>query len=252
MDAEPISSVKPSRKTGWFFNGVLVSVLMMATANGLSYFVRSGSWQPLLDASYNSQALGFPLEIWRRGESYASGALVDQRAMAINAVIAILIGSCIGWWFVSNHRRLDRFMDFMIERELATKSGMTWQFSVAGVFAFTALVAVFFAAVRAALGASPNVLLGIYVLGPTFLVALAMLPSGLTWQSRVLLLAPSTLLMIGFTMYVGTKVGLQFDHVMMGVFVCWVPQTVLAIIVLMVRQWVQFVATKEPSRSERS
>ena len=186
------------------------------------------------------QALGFPFEIWRFGNVYKNGALINNPAIATNAVLAIALGVCLGIGLASFSNWLNRFADFMIELESKNVKPITWQFSTGGLLSFTSIVAASFALARSAMGATPELLAGIYMLGPLSLVLMAMVPRGLSWQQRVILLAPSTVMLIGFAMVTGVRQGLPFEHVMMGIFVCWVPQTVCAAAILILWLAVRF------------
>ena len=69
-----------------------------------------------------------------------------------------------------------------------------------------------------------------------------MMPRKLNWQSRVVLLIPATILLIGYATYVGQLIGMEFDRTMLGICVYWVPQTVLAAIALMLFHLWQFLS----------
>ena len=238
-------------KVSWFFAGIVSSVLVTAAANALSYFIRSESWTPLFHPRAMPQALGFPFEIWRFGIVYENGAMIDSHAMNTNAFLAIIGGAVLGIVFASFSPRLNRFVDFMIEAEGKNAKPISWQFSTGGLLIFTTVVAALFALARAAIGATPQLLGAIYLLGPVSLVLLSMVPRGLSWQHRVVLLAPSTLMLIGFAMLVGVRQSLPFEHVMMGIFVCWVPQTVFAAAVIMIWMAFQWGRTSIASASAR-
>jgi hypothetical protein len=68
-------------------------------------------------------------------------------------------------------------------------------------------------------------LVSIYVLGPAALVALAMLPRKLHWQTRVWLIIPATLGLIAAAVGVGANLKIEFDRVLMAIFLCWTPQS---------------------------
>ena len=212
----------------WFANGIVVGLLAVATLNALSYFFRSNNWQGLVHNNPSGQALGFPIEVWRNGHSYSGGTLINQTAMIINVATAFAVGIGIGIVSVVYSRWLTEFAEAMIEEENQQLRHASSQFSIRGLLLMTGASAVIAGLIRASIAASPQLLLGIYFLGPAFLIALAMIPKGLPWQYRIILLTPSTLILIGFAMYIGSRLGLDFERVMFGVFVCWVPQTVIA------------------------
>jgi hypothetical protein len=68
----------------------------------------------------------------------------------------------------------------------------------------------------------------IYLLGPWLLVSLALLPRRIPWQHRVGLIIPLTFGLIVFAVAVGAAVGRELEQVIMGIYVCWTPQAMLA------------------------
>ncbi len=219
-------------RTVWFANGLMAGFLVVAALNSVSYFVRSGGWSRLLNASPTDegQALGFPFEIWRSGETYG-GAFADYRAIALNTLTALLFGSFLGSIAIARIDWLNRLLDDMIASESKSAS-RGFQFSLRGMLLMTTVAAVIAGSARASIVARPELLAGIYLLGPLFLILVAMIPQGMSWEHRVVLLVPSTLLLIWFTSLLGSRLGIRFDRVMMGIFICWVPQTVGAAFLL--------------------
>ncbi len=96
----------------------------------------------------------------------------------------------------------------------------------------TGLAALAAAGAHYALAGHPAVLGIIYWLGPWILVLIAFLPMGLSWQRRVVVLVPTALLLMLAAVGVGMslKPPLEFDKVLMYIFVCWTPQSVLVAI----------------------
>jgi hypothetical protein len=95
----------------------------------------------------------------------------------------------------------------------------------------TALAAVV-ATIARHYAARSETLIAIYTLGPALLVAIVMLPRHLSWQKRVVLIIPATVTLIAAAIAVGTAMGMEFDKVLMGIFLCWTPQSALAAIAL--------------------
>ncbi|MEM9410901.1 MAG: hypothetical protein AAGA30_07295 [Planctomycetota bacterium] len=196
--------------------------------NALSYFFRSGGVRSLVQPRSTPQAIGFPFEVWRYGVSYG-GAQIDFQSFVYNLILILSLGVVFGLVFTRYRIWLNHFVDYMIElEESKLGDGSTFQFSISGMFWMTGAAAVVALLLRWAGFASPSLLLGVYLFGPSALIVLAMIPRKISWQARVVLLAPATLLLIGYAMVVGSKLQLPFDHVMMGIFICWVPQTVIA------------------------
>jgi len=103
------------------------------------------------------------------------------------------------------------------------------QFSLRGLLITTTVVAVA-ATLARNFAARPETLIAIYALGPLALVAIAMLPRRLSWQKRVVIIIPATLTLIAVAIAVGNAMSMEFDKVLMGIFLCWTPQSALAAI----------------------
>ena len=71
----------------------------------------------------------------------------------------------------------------------------------------------------------------IYLLGPAAIIAIAMLPNNIRWFWRAVLLVIAAVATIGTGITSGMTLGIPFEKVMFGVFVCWVPQSVFAALV---------------------
>lgn len=216
--------------TRWFLRGTAVGMLLMAAANAISYFFRSADWSSLVGPpkSY-SEAVGFPFVVWEAGNTYG-GMFADYPMMAVNIVVAALAGSIIG----AIAARKTVFLNGLIhqmQREASKQPQQPIQFSLQGL-----MVATTFAAVAAMLArqfaARPETLIAIYTAGPMLLVIIAMLPRRLSWQKRVVIIIPATLTLIGVAIAVGNAMGMEFDKVLMGIFICWTPQSALAAVLL--------------------
>ncbi len=224
---------KPTVSKGalaWFVRGSLVSLLLMAALNALSYFVRTGGWGSLLGGlPQSNEAIGFPLTVWREGNGYLDLASV-YLPMGINVLVALAGSIVCGLLTLTQMGWLNR-MVVDLEAQQKERKEQRLQFSLRGL-----LLATFLAALCAAIArqwaARPEVLGAIYVLGPALLIAVVMLPRGLSLQQRVGILTPATLILIAVAVAVGTALEMQFDRVVLGIFVCWVPQTVLAALAL--------------------
>lgn len=208
-------------KTFWFLRGMVVGLLLIGTANAVSYFFRSEGWGSLLgNRQAGREAIGFPLELWRAGTAYG-GLFVARVPLLVNALTAVLVGAICGGLMVVNHRLLEKMLNEFEEREQQT-SQQNFQFTLQGLLIATVLSAVVAMAVKT-FASRPESLLFIYVLGPTALVLLALLPYRIAWQQRVAILAPITIAMIGVALAIGASLGIEFDVVLMGIFICWVP-----------------------------
>lgn len=216
----------------WFARGTAVGMLLIAVVNALSYFVRSSDWGNLIGkAEANDEAIGFPFVVWESGNTY-NGFYADYPMLFLNVLVAFAIGSMVGIIAVGQRETLNRLVDdFEREAEAAGESKRPIQFSLMGLMTATTLCAVF-VAIAVKLAARPETLLAIYALGPICLVAIAMLPRRLSWQRRVAIITPSALTLIAVAIAVGVRLGIEFDKVMMGIFLCWTPQSAVAAIAL--------------------
>jgi hypothetical protein len=70
----------------------------------------------------------------------------------------------------------------------------------------------------------------IYLAGPWFLVLVAFLPLGISWQQRIVILVPAAFLLMAAAVALGLHLerSLEFDKVLLGIFICWTPQSALA------------------------
>lgn len=215
----------------WMIRGMFVGVLLTGSANALSFFFRSRGWGSLLGSREPyDEAIGFPLAVWEEGAGYSSHQL-NTAAFAIDIAIGLGLGLLLGGVAVKSRPILNRIIASMqTADELKESNGhqdIPIQFSLSGLLITTTI-----AAVAAALARSftprVEILAAIYALGPIALVGLMFLPRGLRWQQRVGLLIPSTIVLIAVAIAVGNALNVEFDKVLMGIFICWTPQTTLA------------------------
>jgi len=229
---------------GWLGRGLMAGFLIAAALNALSYLYWSGGWQTLTRPNAVPQAIGFPREMWRFGVSY-NGATIDWPAFIINNLVALAFGLILACCFVWKRKWLSQFADAMIAEEQNKSSGNQWQFSISGMLSMTAFFAAVAGLARWALGAGPEMLLAIYLIGPTALILTAMLPKGISWQYRVILLAPATFITIGFAVLLGSRLDIPFDHVTLAIYICWVPQTVIAAMLLTIGLAVRYAINQK-------
>jgi hypothetical protein len=98
----------------------------------------------------------------------------------------------------------------------------------------TALAAVTAAGIRYAIAGRAEVLGAIYLLGPWLLILIAFVPLGISWQARIGILVPTAVALMAAAIALGGHLSapIEFDKVLLGIFICWTPQTVVAAIVL--------------------
>ncbi|MGB2499581.1 MAG: hypothetical protein ACPIA2_07790, partial [Mariniblastus sp.] len=99
-----------------------------------------------------------------------------------------------------------------------------YQFSIIGLLLLTTMVAILTSTIINYLK-TPQLLLVIYFAGPAILLGLAMLPRGMHWRSRVVILAIAEVVLIGLAMWYGQSLGVPLERVMLGIFVGWTSQS---------------------------
>ncbi|WP_372725159.1 hypothetical protein [Novipirellula sp.] len=222
--------------TRWFLRGIAVGMLLMAAVNALSYFVRSSDWSSLVGKPQSqNESIGFPLTVWEAGNTYG-GLFADYPNMGVNILVAAAVGSLIGMVAARYRDYLNQLVDDFDEGESdkgdsATAPAQPIQFSLLGLMIATTIAAVF-ATVASKLAVRPETLIAIYTLGPITLVALAMLPRRLSWQQRVVIITPAAFSLIAVAIAVGRGLSMEFDKVLMGIFLSWTPQSAIAAIAL--------------------
>ncbi len=234
-DVEPDSELPPSleysdSRLRWFLRGTAVGMLLMAAVNALSYFVRSADWSSLVGRPKSTQeSVGFPFQVWEAGNTYG-GMFADYPMLGMNILIAFAFGSIIGSVAARKTPLLNRIIHQM-QAEATRHKHQPIQFSLRGLMIATTIAAV--AAMLARnFAARPETLIAIYALGPACLVAIAMLPQRLSWQKRVAIIIPAAYALIAAAIAVGNAMGMEFDKVLMGIFLCWTPQSALAALAL--------------------
>ena len=227
-------------KLRWFVRGLAGGFIFYAALNALSWFFRSTGWSDLCGATLNNhtEAIGFPFEIWREGEGH-QGLIVAR--LGIHLLIGLVVSIAAGFFVVAASSRLES----MLPEEQSSSTVFRLTFSVRGLLIVTSLIAVALGLVQS-LGSSPWLLGVIYFAGPLMLILIAMGPVGIPWEQRsVILIATAVLMMVG-AVIVGGHLGMEFDRVLLGVFVCWVPQSVFAaLLILGVAFWKSRLAGEE-------
>jgi len=174
--------------------------------------------------------MGFPIELWESGNTYG-GYFVDYLALLVDAAFALAVAVACGLVSLRHRVRLTRLVE-ELEQAAARPARRSVQFSMRSLLLATGLAALVAAGARYALAGRAEVLGIIYLVGPWLLVLVAFLPLGMSWQQRVCVLIPSTLLLIAAAVAIGAslKPQVEFDKVLMGIYICWTPQSVLAAI----------------------
>jgi hypothetical protein len=213
----------------WFLRGFLVGVLLIASLNAASYFVRSEGMGNLVGTTpQHRQAIGFPFEMWESGNVYG-GLFVDYFALLLNGLVGVIVGTGCGLCVLRFQVPLTR-MVCEFEAEWDGSPNQRIQISLRGLMLAILAVAILASIARFGIARRPEALVLIYALGPWVLILIAFLPLGIAWQIRVMILVPAAIFLMGGAIWIGARLdpGLEFDKILLAISVCWIPQTVLA------------------------
>ena len=217
----------------WFGRGLLAGLMIAAAMNALSYFWLSDGVMNLIGASQvQEEAIGFPMEVWRKGEAYGL-MVVNFTAFFTNCAVGLLFALVVAVFVGRKWESLNSIVLQSLREEARRKLGesQSFQFSIKSMLVATFVVALFLAAAMN-VSADPKVLSVIFFAGPWVMVGLSMLPPNIKWQHRVVMMTVMAVVMIGVAIAVGGQLGRLFDEVLLGVFICWTPQSVVGIVLL--------------------
>ncbi len=141
-----MQSPAPEAPAKWFARGCAAGILIMASLNAVSYFLRSSAWNTLIGTrSDPNESIGFPWEMWEGGNSYA-GMYVDYPVLGLNALSGLLVGVVVGGLFASQAARLNRMLgrEHFAQQRSAEPSDehRRIQFSLRGLMVATSIIAV--------------------------------------------------------------------------------------------------------------
>ncbi|MFM7844791.1 MAG: hypothetical protein ACKOU6_13000 [Planctomycetota bacterium] len=216
----------------WFTRGFTAGPLLAGALNAVSYFLRSERGGNLAGQTpWRRQALGFPWELWEYGNHY-DGLFVNSKGLVGNLLFALLLGIVAGLVTLQLRPRLNRLVEEFakqvppIERRL--------QFSLRGLLLFTTLLALALSIAKRFTAPHPAMLWAIDVAGPWLLIGIAFIPRRIAWQQRAAIVITLAISMIALAIFIGLKLvpSLEFDQVLMAIFVCWTPQCVLVSILI--------------------
>jgi hypothetical protein len=209
----------------------LLVFLLWATANALSYFVRSDGWGDLLGQSpQNAQAIGFPWLIWSEGGAYGT---VNYFAL-LGSVATALLAAGMAYGILRALTAHDAIPASESE-PVAPQPGRALQFQLRTLFALVVVEAVILGGIRMYGDARPALLAAIYLLGPSLLLAVAWRLRDVIPTHRNLALAIVGFLFVPAAGVLGESIdGIHdFTRGLLGLFVCWVPQCVLLAALIM-------------------
>ena len=231
-------------KFRWFSRGFAGGFIFFAALNAISWFFRSAGWSDLCGAtlSAHTEAIGFPLELWREGVGYKGGLMMSVPGLAVNAGVGLLVAVMAGLAAV----RLSTQIEAMLPDEQTSDSRrFQLTFTVRGLLIVTTLIAIAIGLTQS-LGSSPWLLGAIYFAGPLTLILIAMGPVGIPWEQRSVILVLTAICMLAGSILIGGRLGMLFDRVLLGVFICWVPQSVFAaLLIFCVTLWKHRLSSNE-------
>lgn len=218
----------------WFAHGAAAGLMIFSTCDALSCFYLSSGYSDLFGATTDAtvEAAGFPFEVWREGASYGSGWVIDFPVAMLNLLFALFLIVAFGSLAAVWSKPLSRMFP-VPQGNPKRERPRRWTFSVRGLMVATTIAAVFLGVTRM-LGISPWLLGAIYLAGPLVLILIAMAPVGLRWQQRMVILVVFAMVMLVGSVFVGSRLGMEFDRVLHGIYICWVPQSVVAAMLTLV------------------
>ncbi|MDB4778115.1 hypothetical protein OAG68_01535 [bacterium] len=239
-------SPRPARsRSHWFVQGFCIAFLLIAAGNAASFFWRSAGIDSLFEGNVRSkEAIGFPIEIWNANSEFGP-LYINYLMMAVNGLFGAILGLFLGGLAMKFSAPLDGLIRDFENQAASQNRSLSLQFSMFGLMGATAILGLLVAGVTQWAG-TRELLWFVYLLGPTLLIGIAFLPQGLHWQTRCLILTSVAGVVIAGAIWSGNLRGMEFDRVMMGIFVFWTPQSAIAAFLLLVGIIVQRL------KSERS
>ena len=245
----------------WFARGMAIAVLVMGALNAGSYFIRSERLGDLLGMTpQHREAIGFPFLLWDRDAVHVDPFLGDFAALFASGLVAdigfgILLGLVLGGVLFAYRKRLENRLQELIGSSEARPSRKTsFQFSLRTLLSLMAISAVLAAGVSKLLAGRPEVLGAIYFFGPWALVGMAYIPARVGWRQRVALITPLTLILMSLAVVAGSMMQppLLLDKTLLGIFVCWTPQTAVVAIVVTIWTFLHEKQQADPTRAPLS
>lgn len=216
----------------WFLRGCMAGVLIAGAANAASYFVRSERGGNLFGRVWAHRvALGVPWEFWESGNTY-NGYYVDYPWLLADVGCGLLLAVMLGLVTLTQVPFLNRLVAEF--EELETQPERNFQVSLRGLLTFMTLASILLALGTRIGSAKREALAAIYFFGPWILIGIAFIPRAIPWQQRALIVVLSAILMLTGAVYLGATMrpAQELDRVLLGIFVCWTPQTVAAAVII--------------------
>ena len=228
----------------WLGRGFLVGLMIIGAANAISYFVLSDGYSNLVGWKTEEQEkIGFPFEVWQRGKTYGRN-LINFPAFYKNGATGAGLGLALGIFAVLFRSGLNGVAEQVLRADLSSE-GFTKtplpksrpestgnQFSLGGLMLGTMIVAVI-VGLATKLRSDPRVMVAIFFFAPIVMIGITMLPRRWTLHFRMAALTVLAVSSIGVAIAVGSGLGIPFDEVLMGIFICWTPQGVIGTLFLL-------------------
>ena len=127
-------------KFRWFARGFAGGFILFAALNALSWFFRSDGWSDLCGVTLfaHTEAIGFPLELWREGVGYQSGLMMSLPSLAVNAGVGLLFAVITGLVAVRLSPRIEAMLP---DEQTGDSKSFRLTFSVRGLLIVTTLIA---------------------------------------------------------------------------------------------------------------
>ena len=215
--------------------GFTCMLLAWATLNALSYFLRSDGWGNLLGSQPDAaEAIGFPWIVWEEGPGLSS-TRIDLVMLSADAALGIICSVLAGLATAGCKGNAVRSSPLPCPPAAVAASPRKLQFSLRALLMAAVVEGLVFGVIQASVEARPVLLLLVYLLGPLLIVGVAYRLRGVVPLHRNLALAAIVLLCIPAAAALGETIhGIRdFTKGIFGLFVFWVPECVLILIVLL-------------------
>ena len=210
--------------------------MLIGAANAISYFILSDGYSNLVGWKVDEQEkIGFPFEVWQRGRTYGSN-LINFPAFYKNGAMGAGLGLILGLCSMLCRNRLNGAAEQVLRAEQpwadTADASSGNQFSIGGLMLGTIVVAVV-VGLATKLRPDPKVLVAIFLFAPVVMIGVTMLPRRWTLHFRMAALTVLAVSSIGVAIAIGSGLGMPFDEVLMGIFICWTPQGVIGTLLLL-------------------
>ena len=225
-----------SQKWRKFQLGFLSSALVWAAVDALSYFALSGGWGNLLGtAPEATEAIGFPWVVWGEGGPYG-GDYFSWLGLIGDVVVTLSVSAAVGLATVWLHKRDLATRPGSLSADDSVESTRQLQFSIRTLLGTTAAVAFVLSMIKTSVQSLSILLLVVYLFGPSLILLAAHLTRRIVPLQRNLIVSVTGALLVVSASMLGEVIsGIgDFTRGIMGIYVCWIPQCVLILIIVLV------------------